>query len=123
MRPIPSCSAPRIASMLALVAALAGTAPAQERPVAFPHGATTGLMGNWAPLGEIFSPCGSNVAEARTHILIPAEFLPPRASLLWALEHRPTTLTSSTYPCAGGRHGADRAIRLARDQARASGAR
>jgi hypothetical protein len=86
--------------LLAFVAAAFGAmVSAQDRPVAFPHGATTGSFGNWAPLGEICSPYGNNAAESRTHALIPAEFLPPRPGFVWALEHIPVWLQSTQYPC------------------------
>lgn len=97
----PCSPIPSIFRALALTVAAVGACPAiaQVRPVAFPHGASSGTNGNWTPLGEICSPNGNAAAEGRTHILIPAEFLPPRPGSIWALEHRPAWLNSTTYPC------------------------
>jgi len=62
---------------------------AQVRPVGFPHSSVAGNWGSYIPLGE---ECHGNAVEARTQILIPAEYLPPRPSVLRALEHLPAPI-------------------------------
>jgi hypothetical protein len=89
----------RCAAACLFVLLCSAAANAQSRPVAFPQGAVSGTHGNWGPLGE---DCLGRNLEARTHILIPAEYLPPRPAVAWALEHIPTWLTSPTIPnCPG----------------------